>query len=135
MFFKNDDVAHSSCSQLKKLNKQIAVIEVNHSSEKAKCIPADEFYGLQLSLSLSIGAKVMLTLNLWTGTGLCNGPTGTIVDIISKDQAQLLPTAVIVCFDAYTGPPFLVYVTVYQSSLLQLQWPFLMVTMKDNSYH
>ena len=85
MFFKNDDVAHSSCSQLKKLNKQIAVIEVNHSSEKAKCIPADEFYGLQLSLSLSIGAKVMLTLNLWTGTGLCNGPTGTIVDIISKE--------------------------------------------------
>ena len=106
LFFKNDDVAHFNCSQLKKLNKPIAFIEAKHSSEKAKQIPADELCGLQPSLCLAIGAKVMLTLDLCTDTGLCNGATGTIVDIIYKAgmKPPLLPTAVIVCFDAYTGP-------------------------------
>ena len=106
LFFKNDDVAHFNCSQLKKLNKPIAFIEAKHSSEKAKHLPADELCGLQPSLCLAIGTKVMLTLNLWTDTGLCNGATGTIVDIIYKAgmKPPLLPTAVIVCFDAYTGP-------------------------------
>ena len=48
----------------------------------------------------------MLTMNLWTDVGLCNGATGTIVDFIyaSNQQPPDLPIAVIVKFDDYAGP-------------------------------
>ena len=51
----------------------------------------------------------MLTINLWTTTGLCNGATGKVIDIIYKDKMQPpdLPVAVLVQFDGYTGPPYL----------------------------
>ena len=51
----------------------------------------------------------MLTRNLWTEKGLCNGSMGTVVDIVYKegDHPPALPIAVIVQFDdTYTGPSF-----------------------------
>lgn len=48
----------------------------------------------------------MLTMNLWTDVGLCNGATGTVVDFIyaTNQKPPDLPIAVIVKFDDYTGP-------------------------------
>ena len=48
----------------------------------------------------------MLTMNLWPSVGLCNGATGTVVDIIyaTDHQLPLLPIAVTVRFDSYLGP-------------------------------
>lgn len=48
----------------------------------------------------------MLTMNLWTGVGLCNGATGTVIDFIYADNQQPpdLPEAFIVKFDNYRGP-------------------------------
>ena len=51
----------------------------------------------------------MLTRNLWTEKGLCNGSMGTVLDIIYKegDNPPALPIAVLVQFDdSYTGPSF-----------------------------
>ena len=50
----------------------------------------------------------MLTMNLWSTVGLCNGATGTVVDIIFQNNHQLpdLPIAVIVQFENYRGPAF-----------------------------
>ena len=57
---------------------------------------------------LAKGARVMLTMNLWSSAGLCNGVTGTVVDIIDQNNHQPpdLPFAVIVEFENYRGPGF-----------------------------
>ena len=81
----------------------------------------------------------MLTRNLWTSDGLCNGTLGEVVNIVYKhdDQPPSLPTAVIVQFEeGYMGlsisqnlpncvpiPPVLPY---------QTHWG---QVMKDNSFH
>jgi ATP-dependent DNA helicase PIF1 len=58
--------------------------------------------GLEPVVFLAKGGRVMLTMNLWSSVGLCNGATGTVVDIIY----QKLPIAVIVEFENYRGPVF-----------------------------
>ena len=65
--------------------------------------------GFEPCILLSKRANVMLTMNLWTTAGLCNGATGTVVDIIYKDNTGPadLPLAVLVQVDEYTGPAFL----------------------------
>ena len=50
----------------------------------------------------------MLTMNLCSSVGLCNGATGPVVDIIYQNNHQPpdLPIAVIVEFENYRGPVF-----------------------------
>jgi ATP-dependent DNA helicase PIF1 len=50
----------------------------------------------------------MLTMNLWSSVGLCNGATGTVVDIVyhNNHQPPNLPIAVIVEFENCRGPVF-----------------------------
>ena len=52
----------------------------------------------------------MLTRNLWTEVGLCNGAVGTVRDVIYADNCKppTLPIAIIVQFDEkdYSGPSF-----------------------------
>ena len=64
--------------------------------------------GLEPVVFLAKGARVMLTMNLWSSVGLCNGATGTVVDIIYQNNHQPpdLPIAVIVEFENYGGPVF-----------------------------
>ena len=52
------------------------------------------------------GARVMLTMNLWSCVGLCNGATGTVVVIIYQNNHQP-PIAVMVEFENYRGPAFI----------------------------
>ena len=54
---------------------------------------------------LAKGAKVMLTMNLWPSSGLCNGATEKVVDFAYKNghQPPDCAIAVIVQFD-YEGP-------------------------------
>ena len=51
----------------------------------------------------------MLTSNLWTEVGLCNGSFGTIEQIWFGENMgpPNLPVAVLVHFPSYTGPAFL----------------------------
>ena len=64
--------------------------------------------GLQPVGFLAKGARVMLTMNLWSSVGLCNGATGTVAHIIYQNNHQPpdLPIAVIVEFENYRGPVF-----------------------------
>ncbi len=60
--------------------------------------------GLEPVVFQAKGAKVMLTMNLWSSVGLCHGATGTVVDIIYQNihQPPDLPIiAVIVEFENY----------------------------------
>ena len=65
--------------------------------------------GLEPVVFLAKGARVMLTMNLWSCVGLCNGATGTVVDIIYQNNYQPpdLPIAVMVEFENYRGPEFI----------------------------
>ena len=105
LFYSNDQVAYYNHEQLTKLEHPIANINARHSSEVAKKISPDDLSGLEPILFLAKGARVMLTMNSWPSVGLCNGATGTVVDIIfqSNHEPPDLPVAVIVEFENYTG--------------------------------
>ena len=106
MYYSNEEVANYNFRKLTELHQPIARINAQHSSDLAKKAAPDDMSGLEPSIFLSKGAKIMLTMNLWTDVGLCNGATGTVVDFIYADDQQPpdLPVAVIVKFDDYTGP-------------------------------
>ena len=69
---------------------------------------SDDMSGLESVVFVAKDARVILTMNLWSSVGLCNGATGTVVDIISQNNHQPhdLPIAVIVEFENYRGPVF-----------------------------
>ena len=106
LFYSNEQIGNYNRDKLLMLNQPVATIEAQHSSVAAKKISPDEMYGLQPVIFLAKNAKVMLTMNLWPSVGLCNGATGTVVDIIYKTglQRPSLPIAVVVHFDHYRGP-------------------------------
>ena len=64
--------------------------------------------GLQPVVFLAKGARVMLTMNLWSSVGRCNGATGTVIDIVHENNHQPpdLPIAVIVEFENYKEPVY-----------------------------
>lgn len=106
LYFSNEEVANYNYEQLSALDQPIARINAHHSSNLAKNSSPDEVAGLQPSIFLAKGARVMLTMNLWADVGLCNGATGTVLDFIyaNNQQPPDLPVAVIVKFDDYKGP-------------------------------
>ena len=106
LYFSNEEVANYNFHQLAELHQPIARIDARHSSDLAKKASPDQMSGVEPSLFLSKGAKIMLTMNLWTDVGLCNGATGTVVDFICANNQQPpdLPVSIIVKFDDYSGP-------------------------------
>ena len=98
------EVAEQNYEALKKLNNPIAEIKAVHNkTEAAKC-SSDDMGGLAPSLLLSVGARVMLTRNLWTDVGLVNGALGVVHSILYNEGSMCFPVAVIVNFDKYIGP-------------------------------
>ena len=106
LYFTNEEVAKYNYTRLTQLQCPIATIYARHSSEKAKIIKPQDFYGLEPQLLIAKGALVMLTMNLWASVGLCNGAKGTVINIIYQPNHQPpdLPIAVIVKFHNYKGP-------------------------------
>ena len=94
--------------QLTNFENPFAHINARYSSALAKKIPSDDVSGLEPVVFLAKGTRVMLTINLWSSVGLCNGATGTVVDIIYQNNHQQpdLPIAIIVEFENYRGPAF-----------------------------
>ena len=106
LFYTNEEVATFNYDSLLQLKQPIAKIEAKHSSSKAAKISPQDLYGLEPTLLISKDALVMLTMNLWPAVGICNGATGTVMDIIytTPYKPPDLSVAVIVKFDNYIGP-------------------------------
>ncbi|XP_055343218.1 ATP-dependent DNA helicase PIF1-like [Paramacrobiotus metropolitanus] len=63
--------------------------------------------GLEQTLYLSRGSRVMLKRNIWTTKGLVNGALGYVRDIVyapGTTPEDSLPVAIMVEFDKYSGP-------------------------------
>ena len=106
LYYSNDEVANYSFEKLSALNQPIARINAIHSSDIAKKSTPDEMSGLEPVIFPAKGAHVMLTMNLWTDAGLCNGASGTVLYFIyaTNEQPPDLPIAVVVKFNDYRGP-------------------------------
>ena len=105
--FGNEKVAKDNYECLTKLKQLIATVNAKHNNTTASKLPEDDIGSLMPQLLISKAAKVMLTRNLWTDAGLCNGAIGIVKHIIYKhgDLPPSLPVAVIVQFDEnYIGP-------------------------------
>ena len=105
----NKDVAENNFAAMKSLRNPIASVNALHSKKSATKCSSDDMGGLVPKLQFCIDARVMLTRNLWTDVGLCNGAIGTVKNIIYKDSEgpPNFPIAILVEFDSYTGPSFL----------------------------
>ena len=99
-------VAEINMERLNSLNCPVATVKARHSGG-ANSLGADEMGGLEPVLYLAKGARVMLTMNIWTNVGLCNGALGTVKDFVYAEGQvpPMLPISVLVQFDeGYGGP-------------------------------
>ncbi|KAK3925710.1 ATP-dependent DNA helicase [Frankliniella fusca] len=90
------------------LFRPVARIPAKVSSKTKKFVVA-ESDGVEATLLLAKGSKIMLRSNLWTERRLVNGSVGEVVDIVYHPDASPHddPPAVLKCnFDSYKGPYF-----------------------------
>ncbi|KAL7290849.1 hypothetical protein TKK_0015583 [Trichogramma kaykai] len=66
----------------------------------------DDCCGLEPSLYLAIGCRVMLTQNIWVYGGLVNGSIGTVRAILYEENVSppTLPSYILIHFPSYHGP-------------------------------
>lgn len=88
LYYSNDDVANYNFQKLSELQQPIARINPVHSSPAAKKICPEDMSGLEPVIFLAKGGHIMLTMNLWTDVGFCNGATGVVLDFIYADNHQ-----------------------------------------------
>ena len=95
-------------SKLLALPNPHVIIDSIHNNAEARKFDANIACGLEKTVSIAVGAKIMLRINLWVKKGLVNGSIGTVLRIIyNQNTPPSLPAFVVCIFPSYTGPPSL----------------------------
>ena len=92
-------ILNTQCRKLKLIAR--------NSCAAARSKPAETYRGLESEVMVAIGARVMITNNIWTEMGLTNGAFGVVLHIIFAANVgpPNLPEAIIVEMDEpYSGP-------------------------------
>lgn len=109
LFCDRESVKMHNKERLMELNMPIAPLIAKNTNAKSRNADDDYFGGLTNDLYLSINSNIVLTTNEWTETGLVNGATGAVHDVIYPNKQELniidsLPEIILINFDQYSGP-------------------------------
>lgn len=102
LFPDNHSVRNFNFNKLKSLNQPTAKIVADHNNSEAAKSDCEKAQGLEKTLYLCTGSRVMLKTNLWVKKGLVNGALGTVTGIIylpGHSPPQDRPFVVMVKFD------------------------------------
>jgi ATP-dependent exoDNAse (exonuclease V) alpha subunit len=109
LYYTIQEVLDYNHKQLRDLGLPVKKVRADHTGVEAAKASSDVAEGLHTEVDIAIGARIMLTRNLWVEKGLVNGAMGTVRDISWKegqDPSKDLPEAIMVQFDNYRGPFF-----------------------------
>ena len=107
IYGKKVDVRNRNHNALRDLQTPVKEVLASHIGSGADKVSYEDAGNLHASLTLCIGAKVMLVENLWTERGLMNGAIGFVRELVwqeDQDPSREAPFAVLVAFRGYTGP-------------------------------
>lgn len=95
-------------TKLKDLGNPILKILAKHSGKNALNGSSTDTQQLEPVLYVSIEAKIVLLINIFTRHKLINGSTGIIKDFFFEDDIMPpnLPNYIVIDFPAYDGPTF-----------------------------
>jgi hypothetical protein len=108
LYFTTTEVTETNYSRLAAINQPVLKIIARNKGRNTAKATEDEADNLSPEIHVCIGARVMLTSNLWTEIGLVNGSMGTVCDITwNQDRdPSTLPSIILIRFDGYNGPDF-----------------------------
>ncbi|KJK73474.1 hypothetical protein H634G_11287 [Metarhizium anisopliae BRIP 53293] len=110
VYATKDRVNEYNHYHLDRLSRSVIQVMAANVGPGAAAAPDDKAGNLAKQVPVCIGARLMLTCNLWQQVGLCNGARGTVYDIgwaPGADPIRDQPCVIMMEFDKYTGPAFL----------------------------
>ncbi|KAF6519532.1 hypothetical protein HZS61_008968 [Fusarium oxysporum f. sp. conglutinans] len=110
VYATKDRVNEYNHYHLDRLSRPAIQVTAKNVGSGAAAAPDDKAGNLAKQIPICLGARLMLTSNLWQPVGLCNGARGTVYDIGWAPGAEPIqdpPCVIMMEFDKYNGPVFL----------------------------